>query len=109
MNTPPETPKNALVQPLPDRERMITALSHSTRWRMLREMCAGEPRTIMELADVGGCSYENARKHLTMLKQAGLAVQLHGRLYSIPKAYLPVPGQAVVDFGHCLLRLDAAA
>jgi len=109
MNTPAETLKTPLVQPLPHHERLITALSHSTRWRMLREMCAGEPRTIAELAHVGGCSYENARKHLTVLKRAGLAVQARGRLYQIPKAYLPVPGQAVVDFGHCLLRLDAAA
>jgi hypothetical protein len=46
-------------------------------------------------------------KHLAALQRAGLAVQERGRLYSIPKQYLPVPGQAVVDFGHCLLRLDA--
>jgi hypothetical protein len=44
-----------------------------------------------------------------MLRRAGMAVQAHGRLYSIPKQYLPVPGQPVVDFGHCLLRLDAGA
>ena len=31
-----------------------------------------------------------------------MAVQAHGRLYSIPKQYLPVPGQPVVDFGHVL-------
>jgi hypothetical protein len=32
----------------------------------------------------------------------------HGRFYSIPKQYLPTPGQPVVDFGHRLFRLDAA-
>jgi len=35
-------------------------------------------------------------------------VQGRGRLYNIPKQYLPSPGEAVVDYGHCLLRLDAA-
>ena len=108
MNTPSETQKTAVVRPLADRKRLIKALSHSTRWEMLKEMTAGEPRTIGELAAVGGCKYDSARKHLLVLKAAGLALQAHGQLYSLPKHYLPVPGQAVVDFGHCLLRLDAA-
>jgi len=94
--------------PLPDHERLVTALSHSTRWKMLKELTAGEARTIQELADVGGCSYENARKHLAVLQAAGMIVQGRGRLYQIPRQYLPTPGQPVVDFGHCLLRLDAA-
>jgi hypothetical protein len=42
-----------------------------------------------------------------MLRRAGLVVQGCGRLYQVPKQYLPTPGQPVVDFGHCLLRLDA--
>jgi len=42
-----------------------------------------------------------------MLRRAGLVVQGCGRLYQVPKQYLPTPGQPVVDFGHCLLLLDA--
>jgi len=40
------------------------------------------------------------------MRQAGLVVKGRNRLYQIPKQYLPVPGQRIVDFGHCLLRLD---
>jgi predicted transcriptional regulator len=108
MNTAAETQKTALIQPLPDHQRLIDALSHSTRWKMLKELTAGNPRTIGELAAVGGCKYDSARKHLLVLKAAGLAVQAHGQLYSIPKHYLPTPGKPIVDFGHCVLRLDAA-
>jgi hypothetical protein len=28
-------------------------------------------------------------------------------VYQLVRQYLPTPGQPVVDFGHCLLRLDA--
>ena len=45
--------------------------------------------------------------YVAMLRKAGLVVQGRGRLYEVPKSYLPEPGQPVVDFGHCLLRLDA--
>ena len=107
MNSPSGTPKNAPVQPLPDLDRLAKALSHVARWKMLKEFSAGEPRTIAELATAGGCSYESAVKHAVVLRRAGLAVQERGRLYQIPKQYLPTPGQPVVDFGHCLLRLDA--
>jgi len=107
MTTPSNTPKTPVVVPLPDLKRLTKAISQPTRWKMLKELTLGEARTIRELAGVGGCSYENARKHLAVLQQAGLVEQGRGRLYQIPKQYLPQPGQPVVDFGHCLLRLDA--
>jgi predicted transcriptional regulator len=108
MNSASEPTKTAVGTPLPDLERMVTALGHTTRWKMLKDLCAGEPRTIAELAKISGCHYDNAFKHLAVLRNAGLIVQKHGRLYELPKQYLPTPGQPVVDFGHCLLRLDAA-
>ena len=108
MNSTPETTKTPVGTPLPDLERLVSALGHTTRWKMLKELSAGEPRTIDEMAKVAGCSYDNASKHLAMLRRAGLMVRGRGRLYQVPKQYLPTPGQPVVDFGHCLLRLDAA-
>lgn len=105
MNSTSEPPKTANVTPLPDLERLASALSHTTRWKMLKELTCGEARTLDEMAKAGGCRYENAAKHLAMLRRAGMVVQGRGRLYQIPKPYLPVPGQPVVDFGHCLLRL----
>ena len=109
MNSISEVSKVPAGMTLPDLELLITALSHSTRWKMLKELTCGEARTIDEMAKVGGCSYDNASKHLARLMRAGVIVRGRGRLYQMAKQYLPAPGQPVVDCGHCLLRLDAAA
>jgi hypothetical protein len=108
MNSPSEAWKKSSVQPLPDLELLSTVLGHAPRWKMLKELAGGEPRTIAQLAGVGGCSYECAIKHLAVMRAAGVIEQKFGRLYNIPKQYLPSPGEPLVDFGHCLLRLDAA-
>jgi predicted transcriptional regulator len=108
MNDTSETSKTATVNPLPDWERLVTVIGHKRRWKIMKELSAGEPRTIAELAAVAGCGYDNASKHLALMRRAGLVVLGRGHLYQIPKQYLPTPGQPVVDFGHCLLRLDAA-
>ena len=108
MNSTSEAQKTAIGTPLPDLELLVTALSHTTRWKMLKELSCGEARTIDEMAKVVGCSYDNASKHLARLLRAGVIVRGRGRLYQMAKQYLPTPGQPVVDFGHCLLRLDAA-
>jgi DNA-binding transcriptional ArsR family regulator len=96
-------------RPLPDRELLLIAISHSTRWEMLKALSAGEALMVSELATIAGCSDDMAGKHLATLKRAGLVVQGRGRLYALPKQHQPVPGEPLVDFGHCVLRLDAAA
>ena len=75
MNSTSEAPKTAVGTPLPDLELLITALGHSTRWKMLKELTCGEARTIDEMAKVGGVSYDNAAKHLARLHRAGLIVR----------------------------------
>ena len=108
MNSAPEIPKTAAAAaPLPGLKLLATALSHVTRWKMLKELSAGEARSIDEMAQAAGCTYANAARHLVVLRRAGLVVQGRGRLYQIPSQHLPAPSQAVVDYGHCLLRLDA--
>lgn len=108
MSSTSETAKPATVTPLPDLELLAGALGNPTRWRMLKELSLGEPRTVGELATAAGCNYDNAGRHLAVLRKAGLVAQGRGRLYQIPKQYLPASGERVADFGHCLLRLDAA-
>jgi hypothetical protein len=97
----------ATIQPLPNRALLAAALAYHDRWIILNELSKGEPRMVLELAKLIGKSPDSTAKQMLMLRRAGMAVQAHGRLYSIPKQYLPVPGQPIVDFGHCLLRLDA--
>ena len=108
MNTTSEIPNPALSAPLPDLAKLTSAIGSVPRWKMLKELSAGEPRTIAELAKVAGYSYDNASQHLRQLYLAGLIARGRGHVYEIPKQYLSSPGQPVVDYGHCLLRLDAA-
>src|ERR1700685_2061997 len=97
MSSTNEASKTATVTPLPDLKLLTSALGNSKRWKILKELTAGEPRSISELASVAGCKYDNAGRHLVVLRNAGLIVQGRGRLYHIPKQYLPTPGQPVVD------------
>ncbi len=95
------------ARPLPNHELLVAALSHFVRWRMLRALSAGEIMSVTELARVAGCSVDMSSKHLKILKAAGLVVQRPNRLYAIPPACQPVPGEPLLDYGHCVLRLDA--
>jgi len=70
-------------------------------------MSVGEPLMVTEIAERVGISPNLTSRHLAGMRKAALVVCGRNRLYQIPKQYLPVPGQRVVDFGHCLLRLDA--
>jgi len=107
MNSPAETTKATTIVPLPDLKLLIIALGHTSRWKMLKELSAGEPRSIDEMAKAGECRYGSAIKHLQVMVRAGLVAQGRGRLYQLARQYLPTPGVPVVDFGHCVLRLDA--
>ncbi|MEI7809355.1 MAG: hypothetical protein WCJ07_12815 [Verrucomicrobiota bacterium] len=107
MNTDAETSKSAVTGPLPDLALALRAISLVSRWNMIKLLTCGEAIGIMELAEAGGCSYESAIKHLQVLLQAGLVQRGRGGGYQLVRQYLPKPGEPVVDFGHCLLRLDA--
>lgn len=108
MESDQKTPQTTSFSPRPPLDLMLTAIGHPVRWRMLRALAGGEPRTIAELAKAGGCSYQSGVKHLITLREAGVVTQGRGYLYQIPQHYLPQPGQPVADYGHCLLRFEAA-
>ena len=103
------TKKADSARPLPDHGRLLTALSHPARWQMLRALSAGEVMSVSQLAGVAGCSVDMSSKHLKTLKAAGMVVQKPNRCYAIPPAHQPVPGEPLLDYGHCVLRLDAGA
>jgi hypothetical protein len=98
---------NAAVRPLPDLKQTLRAINQMSRWKIIKELTCGEARTIAELVAVAGCSYESGLKHLKVLQQAGLLERGRGGVYQLVRRFLPTPGQPVVDFGHCLLRMDA--
>ncbi|HUB86507.1 MAG TPA: metalloregulator ArsR/SmtB family transcription factor [Verrucomicrobiae bacterium] len=96
------------ARPLPDYERLLNVISHSARWRILRALCTGEAMTVTQLADDLGISVDMSSKHLKVLKNAGLIERKRNRLYTLTAAYQLAPGEPLLDFGHCVLRLDAA-
>ena len=97
------------AMPLPDQKRMQTALLHPARWQILRALSTGEVLSVTQLAGAVGCTLDMSSKHLRVLKAAGMVVQKPNRCYAIPAAHQPAPGEPLLDYGHCVLRLDAAA
>ncbi len=108
MNTPSEAQPAVSTQPLLPLKSVLSAIGTPTRWRILSELSAGEPLMVSEIAQRTGQSADLVSKHLALLRKCGMVVRSRGVFHQIPGQYLPVPGRRVVDFGHCLLRLDAA-
>ena len=104
MNVDAADAQPAPTVPALDLEKLVFALGNFSRWRMLGELSDGDTRSIRELAEVGGCSYDAAIKHLQLLRETGLVMQGRGSLYRLTPHFLPKPGERLVDFGHCLLR-----
>ncbi len=84
---------------------LAAALGDPTRWAILAELSAGEPRMVKELAKKLKRSPSLISKHLKMLQRAQMVATGRGRLWQIPTAFLAAPDKGQVDFGHCLLRL----
>ena len=85
----------------------MAALGNATRWTILQALAAGEPIGSGELGTIAGCTGSTASKHCTVMIAAGIVNQGRGRLYRIAPQFLPKPGAPrVLDFGHCLIRLD---
>jgi biotin operon repressor len=101
--TPTPTP------PLPPRTKLISAIGCEKRWTILAALCDGEPLPASDIAKLIGCTVSGASKHMWALCNAGVVVQGKGRLYRLAPGVQPQPGQRVVDFGHCVLRLDVQA
>jgi DNA-binding transcriptional ArsR family regulator len=99
----PPSPQNLTVIP---RDFLLYALGNETRWRILCELAGGEPAGTRDLAPIVGCTPSGVYQHLAVLKEAGLVIQGRGYLYKILPQFLPVPGQRILDLGHCILRLD---
>lgn len=92
--------------PRPSLNLLLKAIGDPMRWSILRTLTSGEPQMVIEIAEKVGVGASVVSKNLAIMRQAGVVVTNRAGLYTIPRAYLPTPGQPVIDFGHCLLRLD---
>ena len=102
--TPTPTPTNP---PLLPRKKLMAALGSETRWTIIQALAWGEPIGAGELGTIAGCTCSAASKHCAVMIEAGIVNHGRGRLYRIAPQFLPKPGAPrVLDFGHCLIRLD---
>ena len=93
--------------PLITRKKLMAALGSDTRWTIIQSLAWGDPIGASELGTITGCTCTAASKHCAVLINAGIVTRGRGRLYRIVPQYLPKPGAPrVLDFGHCLIRLD---
>lgn len=106
MNAAPQQPASPQARTLPERDAMMVALSHPTRWAILDVLANGEGYGVPDLEPLVKTSRSNVSKQLMILKQAGLIVMGRGYLYHVPRAFNPNPGSRTLDFGHALLRFD---
>jgi DNA-binding transcriptional ArsR family regulator len=96
--------------------RLLQAVADPVRWGILRELAAGEPLPVQELAARLGRDANLISKHLRVLRETG-AVSVSpspdgdGRkqCYAVPPAFRRVDeaGRPMLDYGVCALRVFA--
>jgi len=99
---PPVTPALTI-------ENLSEVLRFPVRWRILQMLGKGEPLPTIAIARRLGLKPVTASKHLNLMRRNGALAQGYGRLYSIAPAFRPAPGTNVLDFGPCLVRVEAPA
>lgn len=105
-DTPTQLPTPPAGTPL-NRDALMLALSLRTRWAILDVLSNGEGYGVADLEPILKTARSNISKQIMILKEAGIVTMGRGRLYYIASQFNPNPGSRVLDFGHCILRLDA--
>ncbi len=88
---------------------LLGAIGDSSRWAILSALSDGQPRMVVELANLLDRSQDSVSKHLKVLKNAGVVVTGQAGMYRIPARFFPEPGKPLLDFGFLTLRLDVKA
>ena len=92
---------------------LLWAVGDPVRWAVLRELLAGQPLTVQELAARTRNNPNPMGKHLKILLDAGAVTVVtppdtDGRKthYTVPEKFrrTDADGQPVIDYGVCVLR-----
>jgi hypothetical protein len=104
-NIPPY-PTNA---PVYNRDAVMAAFNHPVRWKIIQTLC-DEPMGAGGIAKVVGGNTSSVAKHMKVLMKAGICEYGKGWFYKMTPQFQPTPGAPrVLDFGHCIIRLDLPA
>jgi DNA-binding transcriptional ArsR family regulator len=84
-----------------------STLGSAPRWAILRELADGGSLMVSELAERTRMTPSAVSKQLTALVNDRIVIHPRGRLYQIAPQFLADKTERLVDFGYCLLRLNA--
>ena len=99
----PQYPPN---KPVFSRDAVMLALDSPIRWKIIQMLC-DEPMGASAIAKVVGGDSSSVAKHMRILMNAGICIHGKGSFHRISPHFQPAPGAPrVLDFGHCIIRLD---
>ena len=89
------------------RAALFTMLGSWQSWWILMYLAKGEGyTTIGEIAPILNTSRDGARKQLNRLVASGILTRGSNKIYKLRAGLQPDRTVPVLDFGHCLLRLN---
>jgi DNA-binding transcriptional ArsR family regulator len=87
-------------------ETVLTCISGTTRWDILRELADGSSLMVSELASRTGWSAPVVSKQLAILRKAGIVIAPRTRHVEIAPQFLADKSERLLDFGWCTLRMN---
>jgi DNA-binding transcriptional ArsR family regulator len=84
-----------------------STLGSAARWAILRELADGSSLMVSELAERTGMTSSAMSKQLNALVTDGIVIHPRGRLYEIAPQFIADKAERTLDFGYCLVRMNA--
>jgi DNA-binding transcriptional ArsR family regulator len=103
----PEPP--SVAAPTLRLQTVLTCISSTTRWDILRELADGGSLMVSEIARRTGWSPAVVSKQLAILRKAGIVINPRVRLFEIAPQFITDKSQRLLDFGWCTLRMNVGA
>jgi Bacterial regulatory protein, arsR family len=104
---PPMTTSSSKKADSAPSQKLLTALSSVTRWKIIGSILAEGPMGITDLAAALRSNPSLIAKHVAVLRKAGVLYKGRGRLSYLAEHLKPAPGVNEIDFGHCVFRFPA--
>lgn len=102
-----DIPPSGAPQPILSLEAVLSAIASPTRWAILRELATGDQLMVVELSDRLGATAAGMSKQMAVLRESGVVIVGRNRLYEIDPRFIADKQERILDFGWCLLRLNA--
>jgi DNA-binding transcriptional ArsR family regulator len=100
-------PPSAAPAPTLRLATVLTCISGTTRWDILRELADGGSLMVSEISKRSGWSASVVSKQLAILRKAGIVINPRRRLFEIAPQFIADKSQRLLDFGWCTLRMNA--